>query len=281
MSAILLATDLSPHADRALARAALLAMGRGDGLDVLHVVSRDLMSGPQHAAALAQATEVLRDELAEAGLPEGLAVTPLPRGGEVGQAIVQATKEQGSHLVVLAAPHSDLLVQIFRASVLNTVVRHAPCPVLVVRRRARQDYRRIVVAVDLSLPSRRALELALRLLPGAAMAQATLSVVHAQTTSAPPGEAAEQRARVDDMLAASLGRLAAEGRAAPAATEIVVQTGQPLAVVAEAAARSRAELVIVGTMGLTGAANLLLGSTAEALLATLPCDVLAVRAIES
>ncbi len=281
MSAILLATDLSPHADRALARAALLAMGSGDGLDVLHVVSRDLMSGPQHEAALSRATEALRDELAEAGLPEGLKVTPLPRGGEVGQAIVQAAKEKASRMVVLAAPHSDLLVQIFRSSVLHTVVRHAPCPVLVVRRRARQDYRRILVAVDLSLPSRKALELALRLLPNEAMAQVTLTVVHARATSIPPTEAAEQRARVNDMVAASLGRLTADGRMAPAATEIVVETGQPMAVVAAAASRSRAELVVVGTMGLTGAANLLLGSTAEALLATLPCDVLAVRPIEA
>lgn len=277
MSAILLATDLSPHADRAMARAALLAMGRSDGLDVLHVVSRDLMSGPQHEAAIARATDALRDELSEAGLPDGLFVTPLPRGGEVGQAIVQATKEQLSQLVVLAAPHSDLLVQIFRASVLHTVVRHAPCPVLVVRRRARQDYRRILVAVDLSLPSRKALELALRLLPNEAMAQVSLTVVNARTTVSPASEAVEQRTRVEDMLAASLGRLAADGRAAPAATEIVMEAGAPLAVVAAAASRSRAELVVVGTMGLTGAANLLLGSTAEALLATLPCDVLAVR----
>lgn len=277
MSAILLATDLSPHADRAMARAALLAKASGDALDVLHVVSRDLMSGPQYEAALAQATEALRDELAEAGLPDGLAVTPLPRGGEVGGAIVQAAKEQGSRIVVLAAPHSDLLVQIFRASVLHKVVRHAPCPVLVVRRRARQDYRRILVAVDLSQPSRKALELALRLLPNEAMAQVALTVVNARTTASPPTEAAEQRARVDDMLAASLGRLAAEGRAVPASTEIVMEAGAPMAVVAAVAARSKAELVVVGTMGLTGAANLLLGSTAEALLATLPCDVLAVR----
>jgi nucleotide-binding universal stress UspA family protein len=279
MSAILLATDLSPHADRSLARAALLAMGDGQGLDVLHVVGRELMSGPQYEAALARAADALRDDLAEAELPDGLAVTQLPRGGEVGQAIVDAAKERGSRIVVLAAPHSDLLVQIFRASVLHRVVRHAPCPVLVVRRRARQAYRRIVVGVDLSLPSRRALETALRLLPGEAMAQASLTVVNARLASLPPAEAAEQLARVDDMLAASLGRLAAEGRPAPA-TEIVVEEGSPVDVVAKVAARSRAELVVVGTMGLTGAANLLLGSTAETLLATLPCDVMAVRPVE-
>jgi len=278
MSTILLATDLSPHADRALDRAALLATGEGAGLLLLHVVGRELATGEGHAAALEAAEAALCYDIAEAGLPAGLAVTPLLRGGEPGPAIVQAAKETGCRLVVLAAPHADLLVQIFRASVLHHVVRHAPCPVLVVRRRARQTYRRIVVAVDLAAPSRLALEMALRLLPGAAMAQAALVVVHARHAAA-PALAAEQRAGVDDMVAASLVRLAAEGRPAPGSVAIVIEPGEPASVVAAVVARQQAELAVVGTLGLTGVANLLMGSTAEALLASLPCDVLAVRPV--
>jgi nucleotide-binding universal stress UspA family protein len=278
MTAILLATDLSPHADRAMARAALLAAELGTGLDVLHVVSRELRSAAEIDAARLRAEETLARELDEAGLPAGLSVAKLARAGEPGPSIVQAAKEQGSRLVVLAAPHADLLVQIFRASVLHHVVRHAPCPVLVVRRRARQAWRRIVVAVDLSQPSRKALEAALHLLPGAAMAQAHLTVVHARTALSSAAEMAEQRARIDDMLAAALGRLAAEGGTVPGATEVLVQQGEPVAAVAAAVAQTGAELVVAGTLGLTGAANLLLGSTAEALLATLPCDVMAVKA---
>jgi universal stress protein E len=277
MTAILLATDLSPHADRAMARAAMLAAELGTGLDVLHVFTRDQRAARDHTAALAQTEERLERELAEAGLPEGLAVNRLVRGGEPGPAIVQVAKEQGSRLVVLAAPHADLLVQIFRASVLHHVVRHAPCPALVVRRRARHAWRRIMVAVDLSQPSRKALETALRLLPPEAMAQVALTVVHARGALSPPAELAEQRARVEDMLAASLGRLVAEGRTAPASAEVLMKQGEPVSTVVAAAAETGAELVVTGTMGLTGAATLLLGSTAEALLATLPCDVLAVR----
>jgi len=278
MTAILLATDLSPHADRAMARAAMLAAELGTGLDVLHVFTRDQRAARDHTAALAQTEERLERELAEAGLPEGLAVNRLVRGGEPGPAIVQVAKEQGSRLVVLAAPHADLLVQIFRASVLHHVVRHASCPALVVRRRARHSWRRIMVAVDLSQPSRKALETALRLLPAEAMAQVALTVVHARGAISPPSELAEQRARVEDMLAASLGRLVAEGRTAPGSAEVLMKQGEPVSTVVAAAAEVGAELVVTGTMGLTGAATLLLGSTAEALLATLPCDVLAVRA---
>ncbi len=280
MPSILLATDLSPHADRALARAALMARGDsqgGNGLAVVHVVGKELRTGPALEAALAEAKAYLGEELAEADLPDGLAVTPLTRAGDAGPEIVAAAREAGSRLVVLAAPHADLLVEIFRRSVLHHVVRHAPCPVLVVRRRARQHWRRIVVGVDLSLPSRRALEAALRLLPGEAMAQAELTVVHARLTAMPPAEVAEQRARVEDMLTAALARLAAEGRQAPASAQAVSVPGGPEGVLAAEVRQRRAELAVVGTMGLTGAANLLLGSTAETLLATLPCDVMAVR----
>ena len=277
MPTILIATDLSPHADRALGRAALLAQGEGGGLAALHAVGQELRTGPALEAALAAARAQLEDDLAEAGLPAGLAVTPLTRTGEAGPAIVAAAKEAGSQLVVLAAPHADLLVELFRRSVLHHVVRHAPCPVLVVRQRARATYRRIVVGVDLSLPSRRALEAALRLLPGEAMAAVELTVVHASIGALPPAAMAEQRARVEDMLTAALARLAAEGRQAPARALAVTALGTPEAVLAMEVKQRRADLAVVGTLGLTGAANLLLGSTAETLLATLPCDVLAVR----
>ena len=219
MTAILLATDLSPYGDRSLDRAAMLAVERGVGLNLVHVVSRDLMSGEHHAAAVAAAACRLRELAEDAGLPAGLAVATLARGGEPGPEIVQAARATGSALVVLAAPHADLLVQLFRSSVLNHVVRHAPCPVLVVRGRARRAWRRVLVAVDLSQPSRLALDTALRLLPPAAMAEMALTVVHAHLAAA-PGMAAEEKARVDDMLSASLARLAAEGRPSPGSVTV-------------------------------------------------------------
>ena len=277
MTGLLLATDLSPHADRALDRAAMLAATHGGTLHVLHVVAPDLLSGPGLDRAMQAAAVLLHDDIAEAGLPAELKLVELVRTGEPDDAIVQAAREAGSTMLVLSAPHSDLLVQIFRGSVLHRVVRAAPCPVLVVRRRARRAYRRIVVAVDLSIQSRRALELALRLLPAAAMAEAAFTLVHASAVTAPPAQQTEQRTRIEDMLAATLARLASEGRTAPGQVEVVVATGSPEQVVAEAAARQHAELVVAGTLGMGGVASLLLGSTAEALLAILPCDVLAVR----
>ena len=68
MTGLLLATDLSPHADRALDRAALLAAGHGNTLHVLHVVARDLRSGPAYEAAVAAASGQLDRDIAEAGL---------------------------------------------------------------------------------------------------------------------------------------------------------------------------------------------------------------------
>lgn len=274
MTGLLLATDLSPHGDRALSRAALLAASHGG---TLHVVPRDLLTKAGLAAALEQAARMLHDDLADAGLQADLAVLEMIRAGEPDQAIVQAAREAESDMIVLSAPHADLLVQMFRGSVQNRVVRAAPSPVLGVRRRARQQYRRIVVAVDLSQPARRALDVALRLLPNAVMAEVELGVVHAGVTEASADQMAEERAQVNDMVTGSLARLAAEGRTAPRRVTTEIVTGDAVPVIAAAVAAQQAELVVVGTLGLTGMANLLLGSTAEALLGVLPCDVLAVR----
>jgi len=272
MSRILFATDLSPYADRALDRAAMLAASRGSTLVVLNVVSDELMSGPAGEAASQAALAALRDYVAEAALPESLVVEPMVRRGEPGAGIVQAAHETDSELVVLGGAHADMLVQLFRRSLMRHVVRHAPCPVLVVHRRARRDYRRVLVASDLSLPSRRALEFALHFLPGTEM-----TVVHAGHSAKPPLGADDVKLQLDDMLTASLTRLTAEGRPAPAAITSVHEVGSARTVIPEVAARLSADVAVLGTLGLTGAASLLLGSTAEGLLTALTCDVLVVR----
>ena len=173
---------------------------------------------------------------------------------------------------MLGGAHADLLERLFRRSVMHHVVRHAPCPVLVVHRRPNRPYRRVVIATDLSMPSRRALEFALRFLPGTEM-----TVVHASLLGTRALGADDVTLQLDDLVTASLARLAAEGLPAPASINAITEKGGPREIVPAAAARLGAELVVVGTLGLTGAANLLLGSTAEALLGTLTSDVLAVR----
>jgi nucleotide-binding universal stress UspA family protein len=272
MPTILLATDLTAHGDRALDRAALLAAGRKAGLTLVHVVSRELRSEPAMQAALAEGEAALGRYVAESELPADLRVTTRALSGEPDTAIVQAAREAGAELVVLGGANADLLERLFRRNVLHQVVRNAPCPVLVVHRRAKRAYRRLLVATDLSLPARRAFEAALRGFPGA-----EVTLLHVARTETPALGADDVRLQLDDLVTASLARLAAEGAPAPAKVTTLVETGGARETILAAVARLDIDLAVVGTLGLGGAAGLLLGSTAEALIGALRCDVLAVK----
>lgn len=60
-------------------------------------------------------------------------------------------------------------------------------------------------------------------------------------------------------------------------TETKIVTGIPSEEVLAAATREHTELIVVGTRGRTGLPHLLLGSTAERIIRSAPCPVLAVR----
>jgi nucleotide-binding universal stress UspA family protein len=71
-----------------------------------------------------------------ARLPVGLhALQFLPRG-EPGQEIVKAAKDWGADLIVVGSHGRRGLTRALVGSVAETVMRHAPCPVLVVRPKA-------------------------------------------------------------------------------------------------------------------------------------------------
>jgi nucleotide-binding universal stress UspA family protein len=75
----------------------------------------------------------------------------------------------------------------------------------------------------------------------------------------------------------ALARHAAELRAQGIEVESVVREGYPATVIEEEAQRQRADLVVIGTRGLSGLKHLLLGSIAERVVQRAPCPVLTVK----
>jgi nucleotide-binding universal stress UspA family protein len=61
------------------------------------------------------------------------------------------------------------------------------------------------------------------------------------------------------------------------AVETVLREGHPASVIEEEAERQRADLVVIGTRGLTGLKHLLLGSVAERVVQRVHCPVLTVK----
>jgi nucleotide-binding universal stress UspA family protein len=138
----------------------------------------------------------------------------------------------------------------------------------------------ILVAIDFSDHSRAALDLAIDL---AREAQATVHLLHAYEiplgTIPPYGVAVPESllGQVRDAAARRLEKAAHRVQEAGLPCERHVVHGAPAEVIVETARTIGADLVVLGTRGLTGIKHALLGSVAERTVRTAPCPVLTVR----
>ena len=154
LTSILVPTDFSGPAQQAVRYAVRMAEEFGATLTLVHVFelpayAQGLPDYPTvylrgedfqriYDEAQSQATErvnAVRDGLRSA-LPT---VNALVRRGTPHEEIVGAAKETGTDLIVIATHGHTGLKHFFLGSTTERVVRHAPCPVLVVRNPEDQD----------------------------------------------------------------------------------------------------------------------------------------------
>jgi nucleotide-binding universal stress UspA family protein len=141
---ILLATDGSEHAELALWTAIDLANSTNSELHVV-TVGREYHPAyeiPEHGKLLEEALQALRQE-AQSILDEQVrkieetggtvAKAHLKLEGRPDQEIVRLSEEIGAGLIVMGSRGLGGLRRLLMGSVSDSVVRHAHCPVLVVR----------------------------------------------------------------------------------------------------------------------------------------------------
>jgi len=75
----------------------------------------------------------------------------------------------------------------------------------------------------------------------------------------------------------NLQRYAEPLRAQGLAVDVIVREGYPATVIEQEAVDQRADLIVIGTRGLSGLKHLLLGSIAERVVQKAPCPVLTVK----
>jgi len=202
-------------------------------------------------------------------------------------AIRDAAKKCDADVIVMGWRGHGAFRRLLMGSVSRSVVRGAPCSVLVARRRAR-PIRNFVVGVDRSRAARRAIDLIARL-PVPRGGQVTVvQVVEPWTLpslGAIPGavrkalgrEAQEVgRTRSDDaerVVDTAVNALRARGWKARG----LVRSGAPLTELLAATADAGADVLVVGSRGSGGVERLVLGSIAEGALDRSPVPVLVVR----
>ncbi|BAU50201.1 universal stress protein [Sulfurifustis variabilis] len=294
LQAIVAATDLSPRAGHALARAIRLAREHGARLTALTVVERAFSESPGSDSALraifrvsdgveeevlAGAERELRDEVARLARGKPLACDVRARLGSAFGEILNAARDTQADLIVLGAHGRHYLRGLLLGTTAARVARHGERSVLVVRKPASRPYRRVIVATDFSEHARRALRRARRLAPAAG-----IDLFHAYElwyeyrlrTGITSDEVQRLHLDYETQARERLAALAREAGLDPGVTPCVVRYGYAGNLVVKAAAERRADLVVVGTRGLTGLNYALLGSVAEHVLRESPCDVLVV-----
>jgi nucleotide-binding universal stress UspA family protein len=285
---ILAASDLSPRADHALVRAVQLAKAHAAALTVMHAVKPvhpaavdagawppEALPAALEAQAVIDARQELQHRLAELGSPT--AAIEVRRGIPFIE-IIHEAREENAELVVLGAHGHAFLNELLLGTTAERVVRKGQLQTLVVKNPAREAYRRVLVPTDFSETSKLALRAAARLAPSARFALLHVYDLSFELRSWEIGSerllALQQQ--YEPGLRAKLKELAASAGLDSGAVELDVRYGYPGQVIAIATRERQADLVAVGTSGLTDIRYVLLGSVAEHVLREAPADVLTV-----
>lgn len=278
--AILLATDLTARCDRALSRAQILAKNWQSRLVAVHAVTPSqgdsgwMLDAPLPAAQtgpdfLHDAREQMRRDIMPTTVDSAIVVE---RGKPV-EVISRTTKTHKCDLIVTGVGSDETLTRLGLRRTTGQLVRRLGVPLLNVRQRVEAPYRNILVAVDLTEASHRALHTAAVL-----FSDQPLSVLHAYELPLPgsvvQGSEREQSRRValkkcSDFISSGIGNVQRPFK-------VFVGSGWPCPLIHQHVLEHGVDLVVLGAHDHGSIFDLLFGSTAMDAVTSLPCDVLIV-----
>ena len=140
---ILLATDLSPASEGATREALDLARDLRARLLIVSVIDPTARTIPGSRVERIDQQRAVRLDSAQAvvarGREEGVEASFLVWEGEPGPSIVEAAASEQVDMIVVGSHGRGAMGRLLIGSVSDHVVRHAPCPVLVVRPRPKSE----------------------------------------------------------------------------------------------------------------------------------------------
>lgn len=293
---LIAAIDFTPSCRNALCEAARLAVRGGGKVVAIHVMDEALMNELKKALSVTQAAirseweGRLRQFVAESNVVGGASVETEVWVGHPFIELSEACRVYEADLLVMgvkgetSAPHR---VGVIAAK----CVRKAPADVLLVSDGAQGPFKHLVTCVDFSENSAKAFRYALQLagLEGASLdclhvfqSVLSLSLDYGGLAAPMPVEAdAEALKNCHKELEEFVRPLIdAEHAAVPVNLRVVEWVNIREAIVDHVNER-QADLVVLGTRGKTGLRELLIGTTAEKVVANAPCSILAVKPDES
>lgn len=281
MKRLLMATDISARSDRAIARAINIAHEQDANLTILHVIDADLSTSAIESHRRIT-KEMINEQVETLTEKKRTHVSVQVVLGRPYMEILEMSDRMNAEMIILGMHHEDELKDMFRGTTVERIIRVGHVPVLVVKNRDNGPYKKVLVGVDFSVFSRRAIEFAVSFVPSA-----SFHLIHAYhipfkgflssesfKQEIKKREELQLQSMVDDEMATFLSSLSAENPK----LNTVMQEGSVRNVINEQTQLLKPDLLVIGTHGRTGVAHTFLGSVADDILNQPPCDVLAVKA---
>jgi nucleotide-binding universal stress UspA family protein len=284
---ILAATDFSSLSRHAADRAARLASTSRARIRLVHALSGSALTGLNRLlglhstveqALIEQTRHALEAMASELGTARSIVIETALAQGAVLDEIIRQADEIHADLLVLGARGAGFMRHLELGTTSERLLRKSKRPVLVVKQRAHEPYRRVLVPVDFSASSAPLIDLARRVAPGAHLVLLTAYEVpfEGKLRFAGVGDAVIEEYRVQTQKAAAqqLHALATAARLEPLDwTPCIPHADASLAII-EQEQELDCDLIVVGKHGQNMAEDLLFGSVTKHVLAESAGDVL-------
>jgi len=293
LTSILVGIDFTPCSMAALKQAMLIAAPNNASLRAVHVIDTLVVVDLQEALSEFQKdiqSGLINDaqrawEKLEPEFPGKKGVALEVAIGSPAHAVLELVKKGRIDLLVLGV-HGSGSASDGAGELAAACVRRSPSKVLLVREPHEGPFKKIVVGVDFSDTSFRALETAAQL---AVQYGSEVLVAHvfqppwrtlhyfAPTAETSADFQKQYRDGLSRRLEAFCARLGPASEKIKLTSTLVEHTSDGRGI-SDFAKKHAADLLIIGTQGRTNLGDVLLGSTAERVLKQAPCSILTVRA---
>jgi nucleotide-binding universal stress UspA family protein len=290
---ILTAIDNSALGNQVFNQALTLARTFNAQLLLLHVLSDEEVGYPdvrnladhldRWEASKQTGVQMLENHLRTAiaaGVRTSIAQTP----GSSGKTICETARNWGADVIIVGHRGLSGVKELMQGSVSNYLVHHAPCAVLTILAQADPAWQNILVAIDGSDIARQAFDQALALAQTTGAKLHLLHVLSVEDKGSPSIFSLRDpdfERKWEVFAKPSLDMLRSHQEMAQAAgveTEIHQKLGSnPGRVICDLAQGLQFDLIVVGRRGLSGLAEMLMGSVSNYVTHYAPCSVLTMQ----
>lgn len=278
MKKILVATALTTPENTLFSRGMQMAEKYAARLHVVHVMA----AMPRGAAVQEEEKAFLKiKSLIDSGRRKVSKVTARILRGKAHKLLLAEIEKFRPNLVVCGAHRKNLFKDFVFKSTAETLLGFSNAPLLLVRNKTVRDYKKVVVAVDFSDHSVKALEMAVKLFPGE-----KIHVVNAYTLPFSgliqdkdlEAFVLDQQKEAMDVVLKKLARKW-RGNTAKIMRHVHIEmiAARPDVALNRKISTLKADMLMIGAHGKPGLLKGIIGSTTEEMIRNADCDVLIVR----